>query len=247
MLLKGKNAVITGCLKGIGRSTLGVFAREGANLWACSQNPDPSFESYISELTSRYDIWIKPVYFDLSDHAQIKNAAREIHNDNKSIDILVNIAGMTLDSLFHLTTMDQMKQVFEINFFSPMLFTQYLSKYMIRQKFGCIINVSSISAIDGNPGQFSYTSSKAALLGATKTLSQELSSYGIRVNALAPGVIETEMIEKMPDEIFERFMKKSDLKHAGKPEEVADVIAFLSSDFASYITGQIIRVDGGIG
>ncbi|MDD3574048.1 MAG: SDR family oxidoreductase [Methanospirillum sp.] len=247
MLLKGKNAVITGCLKGIGHSTLGVFAREGANIWACSQNPDPSFESHIYDLSSRYDIWIKPIYFDLSDHAQIKFAAREIHNDKKTIDILVNIAGMTRDSLFHMTTIDQMKEVFEINFFSPMLFTQYLSKYMIRQRSGCIINVSSISAIDGNPGQFSYTSSKAALLVATKTLSRELSSFGIRVNALAPGVILTDMIKGMPDDIFKSLMKKSDLKHAGKPEEVSDVIAFLSSDLASYITGQIIRVDGGIG
>jgi len=247
MLLQGKNAVITGCLKGIGRSTLGVFTREGANVWACCQCSDPSLESYISDLSYQHNVWIKPIYFDLCDHTQIKNAANEIHKNKNQIDILVNIAGMTDDSLFHMTSMDKMKLVFEINFFSPMLFTQYISKYMIRQKFGVIINISSISAIDGNPGQFSYTSSKAAMLGATKTLAKELSGFGIRVNALAPGVIQTEMIEGMPDDIFESFMRKSDLKHAGKPEEVAEVIAFLSSDLASYITGQIIRVDGGIG
>jgi len=137
--------------------------------------------------------------------------------------------------------------VFEVNFFSQMLLTQYITKNMMRHKSGSVISVSSISAIDGNPGQLSYTASKAAIIGATRTLSSELAGYGIRVNSVAPGVINTEMTANLPPAIMEKFMAKSDLKHMGLPEEVAGVILFLASDMSSYITGQIIRVDGGIG
>jgi 3-oxoacyl-[acyl-carrier protein] reductase len=146
-----------------------------------------------------------------------------------------------------MTTMEQMKKVFEVNFFSQMLLTQYITKIMMRNKAGSVINISSISAIDGNPGQLAYTASKAAIIGATKTLSAELAGYGIRVNAIAPGVIDTEMTKKMPPEVLKRLMAKSDLKHLGLPSEVAGVILFLASDMSSYVTGQVLRVDGGIG
>lgn len=247
MLLKGKNAVITGCLKGIGRSTLDVFAQNGANIWACCQHEDTVFDNHIQDLKETYDVWIIPVYFDLLEPEQIKKAVSIIKGKKQPVDILVNIAGMTQDSLFHMTSMDQMRKVFEVNFFSQMLLTQYITKYMGKQGSGNVINISSISAMDGNPGQLSYSASKAAVIGATKTLASELASYGIRVNAIAPGVIKTEMTENLPEEILERLMKKSDLKHMGMPHEVAEVILFLASDLSSFITGQIIRVDGGIG
>jgi 3-oxoacyl-[acyl-carrier protein] reductase len=247
MLLNGKNAVITGCLKGIGRSTLDLFARNGANVWACCQYESPEFTEHIKELAAANNVWITPLYFDLLDPEQIKTANQTIRDSKLPVDILVNIAGMTCDALFHMTTMDQMKKVFEVNFFSQMLLTQYITKNMMRHKSGSVISVSSISAIDGNPGQLSYTASKAAIIGATRTLSSELAGYGIRVNSVAPGVINTEMTANLPPAIMEKFMAKSDLKHMGLPEEVAGVILFLASDMSSYITGQIIRVDGGIG
>jgi 3-oxoacyl-[acyl-carrier protein] reductase len=247
MMLKGKNAVITGCLKGIGRSTMDLFAQNGANIWACCQHEDPEFESQIKELAVKNNIWITPLYFDLLDPEQVKSAAHVIRDTKQPVDVLVNIAGMTHDALFLMTTMEQMKKVFEVNFFSQMLLTQYITKYMLRQKAGSVINISSISAIDGNSGQLSYSASKAAIIGATKTLSAELAGSGIRVNAIAPGVIKTEMTEKMPADVLAGLMVKSDLKHMGLPEEVAGVIMFLASDMSSYITGQIIRVDGGIG
>jgi 3-oxoacyl-[acyl-carrier protein] reductase len=247
MLLKGKNAVVTGCLKGIGRSTLDLFARNGANVWACCQYESPEFSEHIKELAATNNVWITPLYFDLLDPEQIKTAAHSIRESKQPVDILVNIAGMTHDALFHMTTMDQMKKVFEVNFFSQMLLTQYITKNMIRHKSGSVISISSISALDGNPGQLSYTASKAAIIGATKTLSAELAGYGIRVNAVAPGVINTEMTANLPTEVMARLMARSDLKHMGLPEEVAEVILFLASDMSSYITGQIIRVDGGIG
>jgi len=247
MLLNGKNAVVTGCLKGIGRSTLEIFAQNGANVWACCQYESPDFTQYIQELATANNVWITPLYFDLLDPEQIKTAAHNIRETKQPVDVLVNIAGMTHDALFHMTTMDQMKKVFEVNFFSQMLLTQHITKNMVRQKSGSVIFISSISAIDGNPGQLSYTASKAAIIGATKTLSSELAGYGIRVNAVAPGVINTDMTANLPAGVMERLMAKSDLKHMGLPNEVAEVILFLASDMSSYITGQIIRVDGGIG
>jgi 3-oxoacyl-[acyl-carrier protein] reductase len=247
MLLEGKNAVITGCLKGIGRSTLDIFAQNGANIWACCQYKDTEFEAHTQKLAADNNVWITPVYFDFLDQEQIKNAVHSIKESKQHIDVLVNIAGMTHDALFHMTTMEQMKKVFEVNFFSQMLLTQYITKSMLRQKSGSVINISSISAIDGNPGQLSYTASKAAIIGATKTLSAELAGSGIRVNALAPGVIKTDMTDRMPAEVMAKFMAESDLKRMGQPTEVAQVILFLASDLSSYITGQVIRVDGGIG
>ncbi len=245
--LQGKNAVVTGCLKGIGRATLDMFAASGANVWACSQFENADFSSHVKLLEKQYSVEIIPIYFDLSDYDSIKAAIKVISSAQKPVDVLVNIAGMTQDALFHMVSMEQMKKVFEINFFSQMLFTQYITRLMLRNKKGSVINIASISGIDGNPGQLSYSASKAALIAATKTLSAELAPQGIRVNAIAPGVIKTEMTENLPRETFIRFMDKSSLKHIGLPSEIAGAIAFLASDMSSYVTGQVIRVDGGIG
>jgi len=246
MLLQGKNAIITGCLKGIGKATLELFASNGANIWAGCQFPEVAFEQDITELQHKYGVWITPVFFDLTNYEQVKQAAKAIMLAKKPVDILVNIAGMTHDALFHMITMEQMKRVFEVNFFAPLLFTQYITKLMLKQKSGSVINISSISALDGNLGQLSYSAAKAALIGATKTLSAELAPFGIRVNAIAPGVIKTEMTEKIPEENLKIFIQKSSLKRLGLASEVASALLFLASDLSSYMTGQVVRVDGGI-
>ena len=246
-LLEGRNIVVTGCLKGIGRATLDMLAENGANVWACSQHEDSGFAAHIKVLEKSHKVAVTPLYFDLLDQESIKAAVKVIFSAKKPVDALVNIAGMTQDALFQMVSMDQMKQVFEVNFFSQILFTQYITKLMLRNKKGSVVNVVSISGIDGNPGQLSYSASKGALISATKTLSAELAPQGIRVNAIAPGVINTEMTEKLPEETLRRFMDKSALKHMGLPAEVAGAIMFLVSDLSSYVTGQIIRVDGGIG
>jgi 3-oxoacyl-[acyl-carrier protein] reductase len=247
MLLKGKNAVITGCLKGIGRATMELFAKNGANIWACCQFQDTDFEECIDNLKKMYDVRITPLFFDLMEYEQIKAAVKTIMSTKERVDVLVNVAGMTRDALFHMVSMEEMKHVFEVNFFSQILLTQYITRLMLRHKSGSVINISSISGIDGNPGQLSYSASKAAIIGATKTLSAELAPSGIRVNAIAPGVIKTDMTEGLPEETFKRLMNKSGLKHLGSVDEVGNVLVFLASDLSSYITGQIIRVDGGIG
>jgi len=247
MILKGKTTVITGCVQGIGRATMDIFAQNGSNIFACSQYETEEFVSHVKELSEENQVEIIPVYFDLMDELSIKQAAREIQKVKKTIDILVNVAGMTIDSFFQMVTMDQMKTVFQVNFFSQILFSQYIVKIMLRSGLGSIINISSISAIDGNPGQLVYAASKAALIAATKTMSTELASKGIRVNAIAPGVINTAMTAIIPSEVIDKLMSKSNLKRLGMPEEVANAILYLASDLSSYVTGQVVRVDGGIG
>ena len=244
----GKNVVITGCLQGIGLETLDLFAENGADsIFACAYKETPEFILHLEELQSKYRSTIIPVFFDLLDEISVKEAAKQILKECKNIDVLINIAGITNDALFHMITMDQMKQTFMVNFFSQMLFTQYISKSMIKNKKGSIVNISSISGIDGNPGQLSYSASKAALIGATKTLAAELGSSGIRVNAIAPGVIATAMTKNLPEVALDRQMRRSNIHRLGLPQEVAKSIMYLASDMSSFVTGQVIRVDGGIG
>jgi 3-oxoacyl-[acyl-carrier protein] reductase len=246
MLLTGKNAVITGCLKGIGRSTLETFAKNGSNVWACALAPDEEFEVFCQNLAKENYVWIKPVYFNLLDQEQIKSALKQIVSDKQPVHILVNIAGMTKDALFHMIPMDQMKLIFEANFFAQMYITQFITKLMVRQKVGSVINISSISALDGSYGQLSYSASKAAIIGATRTLSVELADKGVRVNALAPGVIDTDMVKAVPEDIILKRINQMSLKRLGLVDEVSNAILFLASDLSDYITGQVIRIDGGI-
>jgi 3-oxoacyl-[acyl-carrier protein] reductase len=246
MILKNKNAIITGCLQGIGKATLEEFAKNGANVWACAMEYNSDFEAFCNKLANENNVWVKPVYFNLLNHDEIKAAIKVISSEKCNIDILVNIAGMTKDAITHMVTMEQMKLIFEINFFSQIYLTQFVTKLMVRQGHGSVVNTSSISAIDGSYGQLSYSASKAALIGATKTLSKELASAGIRINVIAPGVIDTEMNKIVPDNIIHENIKKMKIKRLGKSHEVAKTILFLASDLSNYITGQIIRIDGGI-
>lgn len=247
MLLQGKTALITGCLKGIGRETMELFARQGANIWACCQYADSAFDASVKQLVAETGVTISPLFFDLDNAEQIKSAMRQVGSAKQPVDILVNNAGMTQDSLFHMTTMDSIRRVFEINFFSHMLITQYVTKLMARYKSGSVINVASVTAIDGNPGQISYSASKAALIGATKTLASELAEHNIRVNVIAPGVIKTDMTAVIPTEVFQKLCARIPMGRPGLPSEVAGVMLFLASDLSSYVTGQLLRIDGGIG
>lgn len=246
MILRGKNAVITGANRGIGKKTVEVFAAQGAHIWACARKQTEEFEEYVRFLSKKYQVLIEPIYFDLGNSEEIKEAMRLIMATRRDIDILVNNAGIVAESkLFHMTTIDEMKEIFEVNFFAPMLITQYISKKMLRQRRGSIINMASIAALDGEPAQLEYVSSKAALIGATKKLAIELGENGIRVNAIAPGVTDTDMGHEIKEEILRLTLNKTVMKRMGTTDEIANLILFLASDLASYITGQVIRVDGG--
>ena len=247
MLLKKKTAIITGCNRGIGEKILEKFSSSGANIFACTRKKNSEFESKISELARKYKVKIIPIYFDFADSEEIKSAAKKILDSGEAIDILVNNAGIIDVSIYQMTSIKKLKDMFEINFFSQTIFTQNIIKSMIRNKSGSIINLASITALDGNEGRSAYGASKSALIAQMKTLSKEVGIFNIRVNCIAPGLIDTEMLSKNTTKnIIENMKNKISLRRVGNPEEIADVALFLSSNLSTYISGQVIRVDGGM-
>lgn len=247
MLIKGKTAVITGCNRGIGKALLEVFAKNGANVWACVRKPDVDFTEYIKGLVAETGVKIRPVYFDLQDSEQIKEGVKTIRSAKEPIDILVNNAGVIHTSLFQMTSIDKMREMFELNLFSQMLLTQQISKIMMRQKSGSIINLSSSAAIEANEGRTAYAASKSAMITSTQVLSKELAGCGIRVNAIAPGLTQTDMmVESTPEDILANTLQRVSMRRVGRPEEIAKTALFLASDLSSYMTGQVLRVDGGM-
>ena len=247
MLLKGKTAVVTGSNRGIGKAILEALAKSGANVWACVRKQDDGFKDYVFELVEETGSKVWPVYFDLANADEVKRGAQAIIAAGQGVDILVNNAGMIHTALFQMTTMDKMKEVFWVNFFSQMLFTQYMVKVMTRRKSGSIINISSSAAIDCNEGRTAYAASKAAMICATKVMAKELAPYNIRVNAVAPGLTETDMMRgSTPKDALEAALQRTCMKRVGRPEEIANTILFLSSEQSSYITGKVLSVDGGM-
>ena len=247
MLLKGENAVITGARRGIGRATVEAFASHGANIWACARKKDECFEADMRTIAEKYNVEIWPVYFDVTNESEMKSAVQAIRKQGASIDILVNSAGIADESTsFQMTPIEKMKHVMDVNLFAVARLTQYISRLMARQNHGSIVNIASIAGVDGAPAQYEYAASKAAIIGATKNLARELASNNIRVNAIAPGIVDTDMGNQIEDSLRSEILSKVIMRRMGKPEEIANVIAFVASDLASYITGQAIRVDGGM-
>ena len=247
MLLKSKTAVVTGCNKGIGKKILEVFSANGATVFACVRNIDEKFESFLNELKQKFNNQIIPIQFDLNDEKKIKEAADKILSSNKPIDILVNNAAIIHTSIFQMTPAKKLKELFEVNFFSQTIFTQYILKSMIKNKKGSIVYISSSSALDGNEGRSAYSSAKAAIIAQAKVLSRELGVHNIRVNSIAPGLTNTDMMKKNHKEkIISEMVSRISLRRIANPEEIANVVLLLSSNLTSYITGQVIRVDGGM-
>ncbi len=247
MLLNNKVSIVTGCNRGIGKSILEIFSQNGANIIACVRKVDEQFSDYIIGLEKEYKNKITPVSFNFENIEEVKKAAKEIIEKNNNIEILVNNAGIIDTFLFQMTTEKNLKKIFEVNFFSQMIFTQLIVKGMMKNKKGNIVNISSSAAIDGNYGRSSYAASKAAIIANTKVISRELGAFNIRVNAVAPGTTNTDMLNKnSPKDLIEDFVKRTSLRRVGNAEEIAKVVLFLSSDLSSYVTGQTIRVDGGI-
>jgi len=247
MLLQNKTAVVTGCNRGIGKKILEVFSANGATVFACVRNISEEFKSNIKEIEKNTKNKIIPIQFDLSNENQIKEAANSILSSNKSIDILINNAAMIHTAIFQMTSIKKLKEVFEIDFFSQTNFTQYILKSMVKNKKGSILYISSSSALDGNEGRSAYSSAKAAMIAQAKVLSREVGIYNIRVNTIAPGLTDTDMMRKnTPKEIVDEVTSRISLKRIANPEEIAKVALLLSSDLSSYITGQVIRVDGGM-
>jgi 3-oxoacyl-[acyl-carrier protein] reductase len=246
MLLKNKRAVVTGSNRGIGKAILEVLAKNGANVWACARSESEEFLLSISRLEDKYGVVIKPVYFDISDIDSVKRGVREITVNKDPIDILVNNAGSISISLFQMTPMSKVKEMFDINFYPMFQLTQMLVKSMVRNG-GSIINLSSSAAIEGNEGRVAYASSKAAVITFSQVISRELGRNNVRVNTIAPGLTDTDMMRgSTPNDVLEKTLERISLHRTAKPEEIANVVLFLSSSLASYITGQVLCVDGGM-
>lgn len=246
-MLSNKNIVVTGCLQGIGKATLEKFAKNGANVFACAYQQNEEFERLCDALAKENGVQVIPMYFDMSDIASVKEAAKMIQKSKMEIHGLVNIAGINRDAYFNMISYQDMIDTFQVNVYSQIILSQYIVKLMQRYKTeGSIVFTSSITALDGNAGQVTYGASKAALLGAMRSMALELGTNGIRVNAVCPGVIKTPMTEKLSQEVIESKEKMMEIPRLGEADEVADVFMYLMSDLSTHISGQTIRVDGGI-
>ena len=245
MLLSEKNVIITGASGGIGKAVVKKCAENGANVWACMRTRDDNYESELSDLARDNKVWINPVYFDLNEENQIKNAVKTILSEKKKVDILINSAGIVYSGSMLMTSIDKLKEVFDVNFFHQILMMQLVSRVMMRYKSGVIVNVASVSGIETTEGKLAYGSSKAALIYATKAVSKELAMYNIRVNAIAPGLTDTNMNKTISEENLQKVLDRSSLGRMALPEEIANSIIYLASDMSSFMTGQVLIVDGG--
>lgn len=244
-MLRGKTTIITGSNRGIGLATVEVFAEQGATIWACARTKSDEFESKIQELSYKNKVTIRPVYFDVTEKDEVKSAIKMIGKDSKSIDVLVNNAGISTERFFSMTSSDMIRKTMEVNFLSQVFLSQLVSRYMIKAKAGSIINIASVAGIENEEGGTAYGSSKAAIIFATRSMALELGLYGLRVNSVSPGFIATDMWKVRDSKIKDKILSETPLKRQGMPREVANVILFLASELSSYITGQNIVVDGG--
>lgn len=245
MGLKGKTVLVTGASRGIGRSIALAFAKEGANLVINYTSNQAAAEAVVEEIQG-FNVKALAVQADISKEEDVSSLMEEIKDNFGGVDILVNNAGVTKDNLFVRMKEEDWDRVIDVNLKGTFLCSKAVVRQMIRQKYGRIINMSSVVGVLGNPGQANYCASKAGVIGFTKALAREVATKNITVNAIAPGFIETDMTDVLPENIKEALIDSIPMKKYGKPEDISNLVVFLSSDKASYITGQVIHVDGGM-
>ncbi|MCK4993976.1 MAG: 3-oxoacyl-[acyl-carrier-protein] reductase [Candidatus Omnitrophica bacterium] len=244
MKLEGKIAVITGGARGIGKEIAKVLAKEGANCVLCDINAQ-ELETAAGEIES-LGVQCLPLALNVCNLKQCEEAVNKIIDKFKKIDILINNAGITRDGLLLRMKEEDWDSVIAVNLKGTFNWTKVAIKFMLKQKSGRIVNVASIIGVMGNAGQANYAASKAGIIGLTKSVAKEVASRNINVNAIAPGFIETKMTEVLSEEVKEAMRKQIPLNRFGKPEDVGNLVLFLVSDDASYITGQVIKIDGGM-
>jgi len=243
--LKGMNVVITGAARGIGRVIALYFAEYGANVAFTGRKIDDNFTGLENELKS-FGVKVKGYVSDASDFEAAQNTAAEIVKEFGSIDALINNAGITRDNLLMRLSEKDWDDIMNVNLKSVFNWTKAVVRPMMKARKGSIINMSSVVGTGGNAGQANYAASKAGIIGFTKSIAKELGSRNIRCNAIAPGFIETEMTKELPEKVINDWLVKIPLKRTGTPEDVANACIFLASDMSSYITGQVLTVDGGM-
>lgn len=244
-LLEGKTAIVTGAARGIGKAIALKFASEGANIAFTDLVIDENGKKTEEEIKA-LGVECKAYASNAANFAETEQVVNQIKEDFGRIDILVNNAGITKDGLMMRMTEAQWDAVIAVNLKSAFNFIHAVLPIMMRQRSGSIINMASVVGVHGNVGQANYAASKAGLIALAKSIAQEVGSRGIRANAIAPGFIETAMTAALPDSVREEWCKKIPLRRGGKPEDIADVATFLASDLSSYVSGQVIQVDGGM-
>ena len=244
-LLTGKTALITGAARGIGKALALKFAEEGANIAFTDLVIDESGEETRKEIEAK---GVKCLAYasNAANFEETAEAVKKIHEDFGTIDVLVNNAGITKDGLMLRMTEAQWDAVINVNLKSAFNFVHACLPIMMRQRGGSIINMSSVVGVHGNAGQANYAASKAGMIALAKSVAQEMGSRGVRANAIAPGFIETAMTHQLSEEVRKEWMKQIPLRRGGQAEDVANVAVFLASDLSSYVTGQVIQVDGGM-
>lgn len=244
-LLEGKTALITGASRGIGKAIAVRFAMHGCNVAFSDLNYDENAQQ-VEELIRSYGVKAKAYASDASSFESSDKLVSDVQAEFGQIDILINNAGITRDQLLMRMSENDWDLVIKVNLKSVFNLTKAVQKVMLKQRFGSIINMSSVVGVSGNGGQSNYSASKAGIIGFTKSIAIELGSRNIRCNAIAPGFIETEMTAGLPAEVKEGWIKNIPLRRTGKPEDVADVCVFLGSDLSAYVSGQVIQVCGGM-
>ena len=244
-MLKGKTAVVTGASRGIGRAIALKLAKLGANVVVNYRNSIDAVQEVVKEIEA---IGAKAlaVQCDISSYSDVENMMKKCIQEFGSLDILVNNAGITKDGLIMRMKEEDFDSVIDINLKGAFNCTRHVSSIMLKQRSGRIINISSVSGLTGNAGQVNYSAAKAGILGMTKAVAREFASRGVTCNAIAPGYIQTDMTETLSDKVKDVIMSTIPLKRLGMPEDVANAVAFLASEEASYITGQVLNVDGGM-
>ena len=244
-LLEGKTALITGAARGIGKAIALKFAAEGANVAFTDLVIDENGKATEDEIAA-FGVKAKGYASNAADFAQTEEVVKQVKEEFGSIDILVNNAGITKDGLMLRMSEAQWDAVIAVNLKSAFNFIHACVPVMMRQRGGSIINMASVVGVHGNAGQCNYSASKAGMIALAKSIAQEMGSKGIRANAIAPGFIETAMTAALPDDVRAEWCKKIPLRRGGTPEDVANVALFLASDLSSYVSGQVIQIDGGM-
>ncbi len=240
-----KTVLITGANRGIGRALVEAFAAEGSNIIAHARKETPEFFNMLQQVEKKYQINTETIFFDVLDKKNMQSSIKNLISQSPCIDVLINNVGIAHGGLFQMTSINKIREIFDVNFFSYLELTQLILRRMIKNGGGSIINMASVAGIDLSEGNCAYGVSKASVIAFTKTLAAECGKNNIRVNAIAPGLVETDMANLMEKKAKERMINSSAMQRKAKPEEIAEVAVFLASDKASFINGQIIRVDGG--
>jgi 3-oxoacyl-[acyl-carrier protein] reductase len=246
VLIDGKKALVTGGSRGIGSGIVKTFLRNGASVYYISRKPGDHFDEY-RRIAEEHGVEVIYKEGNVADEETITATVNEILEESGGIDILVNNAGIAKDGLVMRMSAEDWQDVININLTSAFYISKVVSRSMIKRRTGAIINVTSIVGLVGNAGQSNYAASKAGLIGFTKSLAREIAGRNVRVNAVAPGYIQTEMTGKLSEEQQESLKAQIPMGRVGEPEDVANVIVFLASDLAAYVTGQVIRISGGMG